>query len=140
MLDHLEQAGIGAEEVLPEIGAALDEIFLVLTVADLAHAFDQETIAIAADEAVPVAAPDHLDDVPAGAAENGFQFLDDFAIATDGTVQTLQVAVDHEDQIVEAFARSQSDGSKRLGLVHFTVTEEGPHFSVGGQLQSAIYQ
>ena len=33
MLDHLQQAGIGAEQILAEVGAALDEIFLVLAVA-----------------------------------------------------------------------------------------------------------
>ena len=134
VLDHFEQAGIGAEEVLAEIGAALDKVFLILTVADLAHAPDQQPVAIVADQAVPVTAPDDLDDVPAGAAENGFQFLDDFAVATDGTVQTLQVAVDHEDQIVQALARSQSDGAQGLGFVHFAVPEEGPYFSIGGQL------
>ena len=104
MLDHFEQARIGAEEVLPEVGAALDEIFLILTVADLAHALDQQAIAIVADQAVPVAAPDHLDDIPSGAAENGFQFLNDLAIAAYRAVQPLQVAVHHEDQIVEALA------------------------------------
>ena len=38
VLDHLQQTRIGAEEILPEIGAALDEIFLILPVGDLAHA------------------------------------------------------------------------------------------------------
>ena len=50
----------------------------------------------------------HLDDVPAGAAENAFQFLNDAAVAAHRPVQPLQVAVDDEDQIVELFARSDS--------------------------------
>src|SRR5271166_2233804 len=131
MLDHFEQAGIGAEEILAEVSAALDEVFLILTIADLAHALDQQTVAIGANEAVPVAAPDYFDDVPSGAAEDGFQFLDDFAVAAHGTVQTLQVAVHDEDQIVEALAGSQRDRAQRLGFVHFAVAQEGPHFSIG---------
>ncbi len=129
MLDHLEQAGIGAEEVLPEVSAALDEIFLVLAVADLAHALDQQAVAIVLDEAVPIAAPDDFDDIPAGAAEDGFQFLNDLAVAAHRAVETLQVAVDDEDQIVETLARSQRDGAERFGFVHFAVAEEGPDFS-----------
>ena len=111
MLDHLQQPGIGAEEVLPEVGPALDKIFLILAVGDLAHALDQQPIAIIADEAVPIAAPDHFDYIPSGAAENGFQFLNNLAVAANRAVQTLQVAVHDEDQIVEPFARSQRDGA-----------------------------
>ena len=37
MLDHFQQAGIGAEQVLPEVSSALDEIFLILPVADFAQ-------------------------------------------------------------------------------------------------------
>ncbi len=111
MLDHLEQPRIGAEEILPEVGAALDKVFLILAVGDLAHALDQQPIAIVADEAIPIAAPDDFDHVPASAAENGFQFLDNLAVAPHRTVQTLQVAVHDEDQIVEPFARSQCDGA-----------------------------
>ena len=40
MLDHLQQPRIGAEEILAEIRSALDEIFLILAVGDLAHAAD----------------------------------------------------------------------------------------------------
>ena len=36
-----------------------------------------------------------------------FQFLDDAAVAAHRTVQPLQIAVDHEDQVVELFARGQ---------------------------------
>ena len=53
------------------------------------------------------AAPDHLDHVPAGAAEIGFQLLDDLAVAAHRAVEALQVAVDDEDQVVEPLARRQ---------------------------------
>ncbi len=140
VLHHLEQARIGAEEVLAEVGAAFDEVFLILAVADLAHAPDQQPVAIVADEAVPVAAPDDLDDVPARAAENGFQFLNDLAVAAHRPVQALQIAVDDEDQVVEPFARGQGDGAERFGFVHFAVAQEGPDLAAGGLLQAAVFQ
>src|SRR6202167_1548325 len=140
MLDHLEQARVTAEEILTEIGAALDEVFLILTVADFAHALDQNAVTIIAQEAVPIGAPDALDDVPSRAAENGFQFLDDLAIAADGAVEALQIAIDYKDEVVETFARSQSDGTERFGLIHLAVAEEGPDFAAGGLLQSAGLQ
>ena len=121
VLDHLQQARVGSKEILAEVGAALDEVFLVLAIADLAHPADQQAVAIVLNEAVPVAAPDDLDDIPAGAAENGFQFLNDFAVAAHRAIETLQVAVDDEDQVVEPFARGQRDGAEGLRLIHFAV-------------------
>ena len=111
MLDHLQQPGIGAEKILPEIRAALDEIFLILAVGDLAHAPHEQAIAIGLDDRIPIAAPDDLDDVPSRATENRFQFLDDLAVAAYRSVEALQVAVDDENQVVEPFARGQSDGA-----------------------------
>ena len=63
---------------------------------------------IAASSAIPIAAPQHLDDVPAGAAEDRFELLDDLAVAADRTVEPLQVAVDDEDQVVELLARREA--------------------------------
>ena len=140
MLDHLQQARIGAKEVLAEVRAALDEVFLILTVGDFAHALDQQAVAVVLDQAVPIAAPDDFDHVPAGAAEDGFQFLDDLAVAAHRTVESLQVAVDDEDQVVEFFARGQRDRAQRFGLVHFAVAEECPDFAAGRFLQAAIFQ
>ena len=60
MLDHLQQPGIGAEQILPEIGSALDKIFLILPVADFAQPPDQQAIAVVLNEVVPIGAPDAL--------------------------------------------------------------------------------
>ena len=64
--------------------------------------------------------------VPAGAAEGGFQLLDDLAVAAHRAVEALQVAVDDEDQVVEPLARGQRDGAERLRLVGLAVAEEAP--------------
>ena len=140
MLHHLQQAGIAAEQVVPEVGAALDEIFLILAVRDLAHALDQDSVTVVGDEVVPVAAPDDLDHVPAGAAEDRFQFLNDLAVAAHRSIQALQVAVDHKDQVVQPLARGQRDGTQGLRLVHLAVAQERPDPAARGFLQSAIFQ
>ena len=140
MLNHLQQPGIAAKQVVAEVGAALDKIFLILAVGDLAHALDQNSIAIVGDEVVPVAAPDHLDHIPACAAEDGFQFLNDLAVAAHRPVQPLQVAVHHENQVVQPFAGSQGDRTQRFGFIHLAVAHEGPDSSAGRRLQSAVLQ
>src|SRR5690606_15311708 len=79
---------------------------------------------------VPVAAPDQLDHVPAGAAEAALQLLDDLAVAAHRAVQALQVAVDHEHQVVQALAAGHADGAQALGLVRLAVAQEAPDLAV----------
>src|SRR6185437_16258826 len=112
MLNHAQQPRIRSEHVLPEVGTTLNEELLILAVSDFAQTPHQQAVAIVLDEAVPIAAPDNLDYIPSGAAENSFEFLNDFAIAANGTVEALQVAVDHPDQVIEPLARSERDGSQ----------------------------
>ena len=140
MLDHLEQPGIAAKQVLTEVGSALHKILLILSVADLAQPPNQQAIAVVLNERVPVCAPYHLDDVPAGSAENGFQFLNDLAIAAHWAVEPLQVAVDDEDEVVESLARSQGNGAQRLRFIHFAVTEKRPDLAASRLLQSAVLE
>src|ERR1700692_1348959 len=97
MFHHSQQPGIGAKEILPEIRAALDKIFLILAVGDLAHSSDQQAIAIRRNKLVPVTAPDDLNAIPPSAAEDCFQFLNDLAVPAHRPVKALQVAVNHEN-------------------------------------------
>ena len=126
VLDHVEQPRIGAEEVLAEVGAGLDGVLLVLAVHDFAHALGEQAVVVLGQERIPVAAPDHLDHVPAGAAEARFELLDDLAVAAHRAVEALQVAVDDQDQVVELLARREADRAERLGLVGLAVAEERP--------------
>src|SRR6476469_4071197 len=118
MLDHAQQARIGSKQILPEVGAALDKELLILAVGDLPQTPHQQPVAIVLNQAVPITAPDDLDYVPSGAAENRLEFLNDLAVAAHRPVEPLQVAVDDPDKIVEFFARRKRDGSERLWLVH----------------------
>ncbi len=92
------------------------------------------------EQRIPVAAPDDLDDVPAGAVEGGIELLDDFAVAAHGSVEPLQVAVDDEDEVVEEFARSEGEGAQRFGLVGFAVANEAPDAPLRGVGDAAIVQ
>ena len=68
---------------------------------------DEHAVDVAGEQLVPLAAPDDLDDVPAGAAEQRLELLDDLAVAAHRAVEALQVAVDDEGQVVEPLARRE---------------------------------
>ena len=85
---------------------------------------------IAREQRIPARAPDDLDDVPARALIRGFELLNDLAVAAHGPVEALQIAVDDEDQIVEALAHRHRDRAHRLGLVGLAVAEEAPHLAI----------
>ena len=139
-LDHLAQARVGTEEVLADVGAGLHRVGLELAVGRLVHLVDQGAVDVLGQQAVPLAAPDDLDHVPAGAAEEGLQLLDDLAVAADRPVELLQVAVDDEREVVELLACGEADRAERLGLAHLAVTEERPDVLPAGVLDAAVLQ
>ena len=131
VLDHLAQPRVAAEEVLADVGAGLDRVGLELAVRRGVHLVDEHAVAVVGEQRIPVAAPDDLDDVPAGAAEVRLQLLDDLAVAAHRAVEALQVAVDDEGEVVELLARGHADRAERLDLVHLAVAEERPDVRVG---------
>ena len=137
VLDHLAQAGVGAEEVLADVGPGLDGQLLVLAVDRGVHAVEQDAVDVLGQQRVPARAPDHLDHVPAGAPEDGLELLDDLAVAPHRPVEALQVAVDDEDQVVEVLAAGHAEGADRLGLVHLAVAHEAPDPAGAGVDQPA---
>ena len=138
--DQRLQLLVLAEEVLPGIGAALGLERLVLAVDRLVHPPAQQAGLVALEQGVPERAPDHLDHVPAGAPEVGLELLDDLAVAAHRPVEPLQVAVDHEDQVVELLARRQRDRAQALRLVHLAVAAEHPDLAALGLHDAAIVQ
>jgi len=138
--DHLLGFLVLAEEVLARVGAAEGLAVLVLAVDGLHHQLPERAVGVLGEQRVPVAAPDELEHVPAGATELALQFLDDLAVATHRAVEALQVAVDDEDQVVEALAAGQRDRTEALGLVAFAVAEEAPDLAVGHRHQAACLQ
>src|SRR3979490_3413232 len=74
----------------------------------------------------PARPPQHLPPVPAGPRKKSFELLDHRAVAAHGPVEPLQVAVDDEDEIVEALACGEPEPRERFGLVHFAIADECP--------------
>ena len=138
--DHRPQLRRDAEEVLAHVGAVAGLVGLVVAVERLVHAREQVALVVGREERVPARAPDHLDDVPAVAAEVRLELLDDLAVAAHRAVEPLQVAVDDEDQVVEVLTAGHRDRAQRLRLVHLAVAHERPHLAPGGLGQAAALQ
>ena len=126
VLDHRRRFRVAAEEVLADIGAVLRLEVLVFAVDALLHQLAELAGRIPGEELVPSRPPQTLDDVPARAAEIGLELLHDLAVAAHRPVETLQVAIDDEDQIVELLAPGERDGAERFRLVHLAVAAEDP--------------
>src|SRR5688572_17942438 len=109
MFDHLEQFGTLAEEMLTNVRAATTLVSLIFAIHDYVHTCLKNAILVFLQQRIPMATPDYLDYIPASATEDAFQFLNDFAVAAYRSVETLQVAVDHEVEIAELFARRKAD-------------------------------
>ena len=137
--DHLAQLR-RVEEVLAHVGAVARLVGLVLAVDRLVEPAHQVAVAVGRQQRIPARAPYHLDHVPAVAAEVCLELLDDLAVAAHGAVEALQVAVDDEDEVVEALAAGHRDRAQRLGLVHLAVAHERPHLAQGGVAQAAALQ
>jgi hypothetical protein len=140
VLDELAQPRVGPEEVLPDVAPAGDRVLLELAVERVVHLLDEDAVDVAGEELVPLAGPDDLDDVPAGAAERRLELLDDLAVAADRAVEPLEVAVDDERQVVEALARGDVERAERLRLVGLAVAEEGPDARAGRVEQAAVLE
>ena len=140
VLDHLPQAVVGPEELLAGVRARLDRVALELAVDGAVHPVEEDAVLVAGEELIPLAAPHDLDHVPPGAAEHGLELLDDLAVAPDGPVEALQVAVDDPRQVVELVAGGEGQRAERLGLVDLTVADEAPHAGAAGVVDAAVVQ
>ena len=129
---HLQGLRVTAKEMFAHISAIVGLEGLVIAVQGVHHDAAQGTVFVTRNQRVPIAAPNQLDDVPTRASEFTFQLLDDLAVATHWAIQTLQVAVDDEHQVVEFFTRGQTNRAQRFHLVHFTVTTKHPDLAVLG--------
>ena len=127
-----------AEEVVAVEAAVLGGEGLHLAVHRVGEGAGQGAGAVAGEQAVPVAAPHQLDHVPAGAAEQLLQLVDDAAVAAHRAVEPLQVAVDHPDQVVQLLARGERQRAHALGLVHLAVAEHAPDFAAFAVEQVAV--
>ena len=101
---------------------------------------DKCAILVCFEQLVPCATPYDLGDVPASAAEEGLQLLDNLGVTTHRAVKTLQVTVDDKSQVVQLIERCLVDSAARFWLIHLTVAQECPYVLVGGVLDAAHLQ
>jgi len=76
---------------------------------------------VAGEECIPFAGPDDFDDIPAGATEEAFELLHDFAIAANRAIEALEVAIDDKGQVVEVFAGPEGESPQGFWLIAFAV-------------------
>ena len=88
MLHKFGKFGVLAEKLFANVAARRYDVFLILAVNHLAHPPDEQAAFIFLQQLVPIVAPDDFDHIPAGAAENGFQFLNNLAVAATRAVES----------------------------------------------------
>ena len=126
--------------MLADVEAVVGLVGLEITVGGGVHQVHQRAVLVGVQQGVPLAAPHHLDDVPAGAAEERLQFLNDLAVAAHRPVESLQVAVDDEGQVVQRLQGGDLGLAAALRFVHLAVAEERPHVLIGGVLDATVVQ
>ena len=113
---------------------------LIVTVNGFVHQLDQFTAGIFLQQFIPAAAPHDFDYLPAGTCEHTFHFVNDFTVTVYRAVKTLQVTVDNEDQVVQAFADSDIDCTFRFRLIHLAITQEGINGLLRSVFQTTVFQ
>ncbi len=128
------------EEVLTNVRAVFGFEGLIVAVNGFVHQLDQFTAGVFTQQLIPTTAPHHLDYVPASAFEDAFQFVDDFAVTGYRAVQTLQVTVDNEDQVIQFFTGRDGDRAFGFRLIHLAVAKEGVNGLLGSIFQTTVFQ
>ena len=108
--NHRGQFGVLAKESFAHKCTVFRLKCLIFAVNRFFHPLFQQSFGIPHQKRVPVRTPDQLDDIPAGAAKFSFKLLDDLGIAPHRPVESLQVAVDHKNQIVQLVTTGDTDG------------------------------
>jgi len=67
---------------------------------------------------------------PARALKDGFEFLDDFAVAAHGAVEALKVAIDDPDEVVENSRARQALPSRASPARRFHRRQQRPRLWV----------
>ena len=140
VLDQRLGARVAAEEVVAHVRAVVGLVRLVIAVGGGVHQVHQRAVAVGVQQGVPLAAPDHLDDVPAGAAEEGLQLLDDLAVAAHRAVEALQVAVDRRRSGCPGLPARRRAPARGSPARPSRRRPRSPHVLVGGVLDAAVVQ
>jgi len=135
---HAFQVRVAVYPVLPLGVPGHNGVTLVITIDTLLHAMAQHAVDILGQQAVPAAAPDDLGHVPVCAAKAALEFLDDLAITPHRAVETLQVAVHYQHEVVEFFPRRNIDCAKHFRFVGFTIADKTPDLAAVAGLETTV--
>jgi hypothetical protein len=127
-----------AEEVVAVKAPVFGGEGLHLAVYRIGKGAQQRVGGVAGKQAIPIAAPDQLDHIPAGTDEQALEFVNDAAVAAHRSVQALQIAINHPDQVVELFPRGQGERTHAFRFVHLTIAENPPDFARAAVLQVSM--
>ena len=130
VLNQFRKIRILTEKMLPRITTVAALVVLVVTVNRLVHTLLHQTELVLLKKLVPQPTPDDLDHVPPCTPEHTFQLLDNLAVAANGSIKSLQIAIDDKNQVIEFLAPCQRDGTQGLRFIHFTVTGKTPYLAV----------
>jgi hypothetical protein len=86
---RIERKELGAI-VIAILGAQI----LILAVDGFRESPQQDMFRVAGEQRIPFGSPKHLDDIPTRAGKQRFELLNDLAVAANGSVQTLQIAME----------------------------------------------
>lgn len=137
---NLAGAFVLTKEMLAIESAVIGGEGLQLTVHGAVERIHQRAVLVARKQFIPVRTPQQLDDIPAGAGKQRFQLIDDAAVAAYRSVQALQIAVDHKDQVIQFFARRQTQCRQRFRLIHLAIAKHAPHLASLILQQTAMLQ
>ena len=66
--------------------------------------------------------------------------MDDLGITANRAIEALQVAVDHEGEVIQLVEGSDLQQAARFWLIHLAIAQECPHVLLGGVLDAASLQ
>ena len=111
------EAFITIDPVFAHFIATGNRVHLVVAIHHFIHTVLHDIVMVAGKQGIPFAAPDHFNNIPASTAATAFKLLNDLAVTPDRAIKSLQIAVGHQNKVVEVFARSDVDAADYLGLI-----------------------
>ena len=103
---------------------------LVISVETFLHSVAEHTIVVRGEQCVPTASPNHLEHLPICPSKSALQLLNDLSVATYRSIEPLQVAIDHHDEVIQSLPGSDVDCAQNFGLVGFTIANKAPNARV----------
>src|SRR5699024_6671811 len=108
----------------------LSLVSLVVTVWGFIHDANEFTGVIGFQQWIPFTTPQDFDYIPTGTTEGSFKRLDDLAVTSDRPVETLQITVNSESEVIQFVVSSNVQRTAGCGLIQLTVTQECPNVLV----------